>query len=55
MDDYLDNEEQRIVEDFEKALESGNLKSVPNLEARKKNYSKLLVTLLIRLGILTYV
>lgn len=41
MDDYLDNEEQQIVEDFEKALESGNLKSVPNLEARKKELQQI--------------
>ena len=40
-DDYLDDEEQQIVEDFEKALESGTLESAPNLEARKKELQKI--------------
>lgn len=40
-DDYLDDEEQQIVEDFEKALESGTLESAPNLEARKKELQQI--------------
>lgn len=40
-DDYLDDDEQQIVEDFEKALELGTLESAPNLEARKKELQQI--------------
>jgi predicted DNA binding CopG/RHH family protein len=33
--DYYD-EEQQLVEDFEKAFKNGTIESVPDLEARKK-------------------
>lgn len=37
MIDYdLDNDEQQLIDDFEQALDAGTLKSVPDLEARKK-------------------
>jgi predicted DNA binding CopG/RHH family protein len=36
MDYYLDDEEQQLVEDFEKAFKNGTIESVPDLEARKK-------------------
>ena len=39
--DYLDDEEQQLVEDFEKALEEGTLESVPNLDARKKELQQI--------------
>ena len=41
MDHYLDDEEQQLVEDFEKALEEGTLESAPNLEARKKELQQI--------------
>lgn len=33
---YLDDEEQQLVEDFEKVLEEGTLESISKLDVRKK-------------------
>ena len=35
-DHYLDDEEQQLVEGFEQALDNGTLKTIPDLEVRKK-------------------
>lgn len=41
MDSYLDDEEQKIVEDFEQALDAGTLKSVSDLDARRKELQQI--------------
>ncbi len=41
MDSYLDDEEQKIVEDFEQALDDGSLKSVTDLHVRRKELQQI--------------